>query len=131
MKTLNLKIMKKTILGIVIAMLVGSSAFANRSEVADINSVNAEENEVMDSWMTDLSSWNSLKLAAIEVDTEEELELETWMINLDSEVWCSDHEEEMEIEDWMTKINNNWRTEEMEEDLTLEVWMLNPAGWME
>lgn len=131
MKTLNLKIMKTIILGVAIAMLVGSSAMANRSTEVDINSVIVEENETLDNWMTDLSSWNSLKLATVEVDTEEELELETWMINLDSEVWCSDQEKEMEIEDWMTRINNNWITEEMEEDLTLEVWMLNPEEWLD
>jgi hypothetical protein len=92
----------------------------------------SEEAETLDSWMTDLSTWNSSSFAMLEVDAEEELELEKWMLNPDSEFWCSDQEEELKIEDWMTKIDKNyWDTEEIEEDQTLEVWMLTPANWLE
>jgi hypothetical protein len=131
MKTLNLKKMKKTALGLILAVAICSTVFANDNAVLDNNIIVTEEIEVVDSWMTDLSSWNLLNSSTFEVDMEEELELEVWMINLDSEVWCSDQEEELEIEDWMVNIADNFLgAEELEEDLTVESWMLDPSTWL-
>ncbi len=128
MKTLNLISLKKSGLGIIIAILIGSSAIA--SDNAEFDNIFTEETEVMDSWMTDLSSWKTLKSSAYNVDFEEELELETWMTNINSEIWISDQEEELEIEDWMNKAADLYQDNECEEDLNLEVWMFNPTTWL-
>jgi hypothetical protein len=131
MKTLNFNNMKKTVLGIIMTLAIGFSSFANYNTEIETSNEMTEEYEVVDSWMTDLSSWSSLKSSGYEVDMEEEVELEAWMINLDSEVWCSDREDELEIEDWMTSIANNFlRTEDPEEELPLEEWMLNYSEWL-
>lgn len=123
--------MKIKALGLMLAAIISSTIFANNNAGFDDNFVNVEENEVMDSWITDLSSWGSIKSLISEVDREEELELESWMIDLDSEVWCSDQEEELVIEDWMKEIVDLCReTSELEEDLSLETWMLNPSEWL-
>jgi hypothetical protein len=131
MKTLNLKIMKKAAFGFIMAVFASSAAFANDKTGLDNNTVMTEELELVDSWMTDLSSWNTQKISAFKVDMEEELALEVWMINVDSQVWYSDQEEEMEIEGWMTNIAGNYLgSEELEENLSLEAWMLDPSTWL-
>jgi hypothetical protein len=132
MKTLNLKTMKLSAIGILIATVISSTAIANDIISSDYNSESAEEIEVLDSWMTDLSSWNTQKSFAFETDMEEEIILESWMIHPDSEIWVSDQEEELEIEDWMTTIADSFKAdEESEENLTLEAWMLNPTKWLQ
>ena len=132
MKTLNLKKMKKPALGIILAMIIGTTSMANDKAGINNRTVTSEEAEVIDNWMNDLSSWNSLKSSEFMVDHEQELELEVWMTDLNSNVWCSDREEPVEVEDWMTKIaDNNWGVENPEEKLSLEDWMLNPSAWLE
>lgn len=129
MKTLNLKKMKKPALGLIIALLISSTAIANHNK--DFDNIIIEEEEMIVDWMTDLSSWKSLKASAFEVDMEEDLKLEKWMINLDSEVWDTDQEEELKMEHWMTNIAYNFsETVEMEEDLIVEDWMLDPSTWL-
>jgi hypothetical protein len=131
MKTLNLIKMKKAALGLIIAVVLGSTAFANEKTVFENNIIVTEESETVDSWMTDLSSWRNLRSSTFEVDRENKLELEVWMVNLDAEEWYSDKEEEIEIEEWMVKIADNFLgTEQFEEDLTLETWMLDPSEWL-
>lgn len=123
--------MKKSVLGIVAALIFGTTAIANENIEMTSNNVVDEEIECIDSWMTNFSSWASLESSAFDVDREEELVVEGWMINLESKAWIPDKEEELEVEDWMTKIADLYLgSEETEEDLTLEAWMLNPTSWI-
>ena len=129
MKTLNLKSIKKSGLGIIIALFIGSSVFANDNTAFD--NIITEETEVLDSWMTDLSSWKSLKESTFNVDMEEDLELEAWMTNPNSEIWSSDQEEEIVIEDWMIEAADLYQDSiESEEELSMETWMVSPTEWM-
>ena len=131
MKTLNLNVMKKAVVGIVISFLISFSARATESKVTYNNDKMTEEAVVRENWMSEPTSWISLESSVIEVDAEDEINLEGWMINTENETWVSDQEEEMEIEAWMVSLADySKNAEELEEDLTLEEWMLNPSTWM-
>ena len=132
MKTLNLEKMKKPALGVILAMIIGTASIAKDNAGFGNSTDMTEEAEMIEYWMSDLSSWNSLKSSAFLVDHETELDLEVWMTDLKSDAWCSDGEEPLEVEDWMTKIaDNNWEVEDPEDELSLEDWMLYPSAWLE
>ncbi|MBN1117828.1 MAG: hypothetical protein JXA77_11520 [Bacteroidales bacterium] len=67
----------------------------------------AIENDIeLESWMLDLSSWTLNENETFEAD----IQIEDWMLDASAENWTIvSQEEEIEIEDWMTDLSQ-WNT---------------------
>jgi len=79
-----------------------------------------------------LAELSKVELAEISVlVTEEETELEKWMIDINDSSWQQDKEEEMPLEKWMFDTEDKiWNTTDKEEEMVVEVWMLDSSDWL-
>lgn len=64
--------------------------------------------------------------------TEEEIEMEVWMLNPEHQSWLQAEEKEIILSQWMTDIRaGNWINERAEEEFpALQNWMLTPKDWL-
>jgi hypothetical protein len=77
---------------------------------------------------------NSTNLSGKErlsLDVEEELVVESWMVDIKDRSWKQDVEEEQTLENWMFETENTiLNTEEQEEEIIIENWMSDPGSWL-
>lgn len=102
----------KTRIFILALALLHALSFAMLPENSNLlstlnNPYAAQEEELIEAWMSDPSAWSN--------DLSENIE----------------SEEEMAIETWMVDVNKNlWNTEDVEEVIQIEEWMYNPSSWV-
>ncbi len=79
-----------------------------------------------------LAELSKVELAEISVlVTEEETELEKWMIDINDSSWQQDKEEEMPLEKWMFDTEDKiWNITDKEDKMVVEGWMLDPSDWL-
>jgi hypothetical protein len=67
----------------------------------------------------------------LSLDVEEELVVESWMVDIKDRSWKQDVEEEQTLENWMFETENTiLNTEEQEEEIIIENWMSDPGSWL-
>ncbi|MBA7516131.1 hypothetical protein ES705_08176 [subsurface metagenome] len=120
------------LIGLVVSQfsLFASEIFTGTEIVTESEEIN---NEILEDWMLDLSTWTNYKQAyLLEEDVEKEMEIEDWMMDLST--WANykhanlleeDVEKEMEVEDWMMDLENDFWKNYQEEEIELEEWMCN------
>jgi hypothetical protein len=67
-----------------------------------------------------------------EIDSEEELETEKWMLDVNDISWHDDIiEDEIRIEAWMYSVDSiSVSLRNIEEEIEIENWMLTPSSWL-
>lgn len=59
-----------------------------------------QEEEKMETWMTDVTTWSNE--VSENIESEEEMAVEKWMLDVNDTIWHADEaEEEIQIEEWM------------------------------
>lgn len=88
------------------------------------------EEEKWENWMTDITTW--LSEASDNFDSEEELETEKWMFDVNDNSWyIKVIEDEIQIEAWMYSVDSiSVSLRRMEEEIEIENWMLTPSSWL-
>jgi hypothetical protein len=96
---------------------------SNTGSDAGSNAVNAEKI---------LAGLSKIELAEISLPvTEEETQLEKWMIDIKDNSWQQDQEEEMPLEKWMfDSEDKTWYATDNEEEIVVEGWMLDSSDWI-
>lgn len=96
---------------------------SNAGSDAGSNAVNAEKI---------LAGLSKIELAEISLPvTEEETQLEKWMIDIKDNSWQQDQEEEMPLEKWMfDSEDKTWYATDNEEEIVVEGWMLDSSDWI-
>lgn len=103
-------IVKNAAIVIIISLFSCTGLKAATSPANSLESIEISEEAIkVENWMSDLAEWNLAKLVITEkVETEDDIELEDWMLTADDQKWnlvqIVDEEPEMEVEKWMTNL---------------------------
>lgn len=86
--------------------MVSANGIGNNSDLTSTSSIEVEVS--IEDWMVDLTDWSILNADLLEELNDLEIEVEQWMISASSVEWNTsnniDLEEEMAVEDWMINL---------------------------
>jgi hypothetical protein len=104
---------------LMLAMVFSNSNFAADNKMNSLNAFLAEETEEsleVETWMTDAN--NFYATTNLEAETEQALEIENWMVSENtfyaSVTFEAETEEALEVENWMTSESNFYNTISLE-----------------
>lgn len=88
-------------------LMVSANTSNKPSEFITNNSIQAEADYSLESWMLNLNEWSISSDYTFEIELEQNMEIEQWMVNANESYWNkpqADSEEDLEVEDWMTNL---------------------------